>query len=65
MGLGALLSGHFSSIDSHYRHYATDGNAALVAGGILCACGLLFGLAAIFSDSELLNRPIGKRRRLP
>jgi TRAP-type C4-dicarboxylate transport system permease small subunit len=64
MGVGALSTGHFSS-NSHGRSYSADGAPALVAGGILCAAGLLLGIAALFPDAKLLNRSFGGRRRLP
>ena len=64
LGSGALLTGHFTSRE-HGRRYSADGTAAHVAGGILCAAGLILGLAALFQNSKILNRPLGGRDREP
>jgi hypothetical protein len=62
MGMGALVSGHFTSRE-HGHRYSAEGASARVAGVILCAAGTLLGLAALFQDSKVLNRPLGEDER--
>jgi hypothetical protein len=64
MGASAALTGHFSNRERGHR-YSADGASARVAGGILCAAGLMLGLAALFQNSKVLNRPLGGREREP
>jgi hypothetical protein len=65
MGFGALRTGHFTS-SRHGRTYSADGTPARVCGGLLCVAGLMLGVAVLFPDAAILNRPLfGGRGRLP